>query len=537
MVSNGQDSRGKSKRGGKELKAKAAALPPEQNATAWAQRLGITDPRAMKAFIVDFLRLEPGYQGLPVPPPDASRCQLCRRKVFLDSKDKKECNGLCISGVKAKTILALRGQGKTIALGRTGGQHVTTYKTMSEHAREWHRRIGGGVDVQTFATFWASLPAEYRATTAPPSEGEPCPHCKKPIKFQRKMVWRGSTLSKTRMKSESTGGKLSEKCDGACNVQNGKGVVIILNAWTDAGHAFVELKDPAAAAPPTRPRRAAPKKKPPPAPSPAPPPVKVDLDACTLHVAEKEEEKRDVSPRPKSRPKARRATQAAPKDWFQAPTRQEALDAAADSEPRRQRTGSAWSASSEKAAPAPSTRGLVVVCVGLPGAGKSTFFQKHFEGVPGIVRCCQDVLKSRQRVIDAVDAALQRGDAVYVDRTNVNKEQRAHWTRLAKRHGARCVALEFRTPADLCAQRCEARENHEGGVDRTNRECRRIVRIMSDEFALCGNLHAIDATSTPDSLVDLRTGSARSGKTRASNMCTVLMRTTPRRRRSRRSRA
>ena len=71
----------------------------------------------------------------------------------------------------------------------------------------------------------------------------------------------------------------------------------------------------------------------------------------------------------------------------------------------------------------------------------------------------------------------------------------------AKRHGARCVALEFRTPltsarisaqhsvsrrdssVDLRtgAQRCEAREHHEGGVDRTNRECRRIVRIMSDE--------------------------------------------------------
>ena len=47
MVSNGQDSRGKSKRGGKELKAKAAALPPEQNATAWAQRLGIRDPEAL----------------------------------------------------------------------------------------------------------------------------------------------------------------------------------------------------------------------------------------------------------------------------------------------------------------------------------------------------------------------------------------------------------------------------------------------------------------------------------------------------------
>ena len=86
------------------------------------------------------------------------------------------------------------------------------------------------------------------------------------------------------------------------------------------------------------------------------------------------------------------------------------------------------------------------------------------------MRCCQDVLVSTARHRRG-RRALQRGDAAFVDRTNVNKEQRAHWTRLAKRHGARCVALEFRTPADLCAQRCEAREHHEGGVDRTNREC------------------------------------------------------------------
>ena len=255
----------------------------------------------------------------------------------------------------------------------------------------------------------------------------------------RKVVWRGDNEARSRIKKD--GKNLWDKqCDGPCN---DKARAIILRSWIEAGHEFVELEDASAAAPRQPPRRAAPKKKPrAPAPAPAPPPAEVDLDACTLHVAEKEEEKRDASPRPKSRPKARRATQAAPKDWFQAPTRQEALDAAsaaADSEPRRQRTGSAWSASSEKAAPAPSTRDLVVVCVGLPGAGKSTFFQKHFAAVPGIVRCCQDVLKSRQRVIDAVDAALQRGDATYVDRTNVNKEQRAHWVRLAKRHGARCV--------------------------------------------------------------------------------------------------
>lgn len=485
------DARGKSKRGGRELKHTVSKLTPEQNAGAWAQRLSITEPKAMKAFIMDFLRLEPGYKCLPVPPSDSTRCAICRRKVFLDSRNKAECNGLCTAGVKAKTVLALRGQGKTWSGGKAGVEHVTTYSAVSMHAREWHQRIGGGVDVQTFAAFWAALPAEHRATVPPAPEGVSCPHCRKPTKLMRKVFFR-ATHDRSRTKKD--GGNLWDKqCDGSCN---GKGVVIILRAWTDAGHAFVELEDKTPAAAPRRPpHRAAPKKQE--RPAPVVPPVEVDLEQCTLH--EKEEEKQEVSPRPKPRPKARRATQAAPKDWFQAPTRQEALDeassaSAAVGEARagRTRTASAWSASSadgaapassaDGAAPAPSTRGLVIVCVGLPGAGKSTFFQTHFAGVGSIIRCSQDVLKSRQRVIAAVDAALQRGDAVFVDRTNVDKTQRAHWVKLAKKHGARCVALEFRTPADLCAQRCEGRENHEGGLDRRNRECRRIVRMMSSEF-------------------------------------------------------
>ena len=200
-----------------------------------------------------------------MPQTDGSRCQICRRKVFLDSHNKFECNGLCISGVKAKTILALRGQGKTVSLGRTGGQHVTTYTAMSEHAREWHRRIGGGVDVQTFATFWASLPAEHRAVTAPAPEGELCPHCKKPVRLMRKVVWRGDNEARSRIKKD--GKNLWDKqCDGPCN---DKARAIILRSWIEAGHEFVELEDTSAAAPrKPPPRRAAPKKKPAPAPAP-----------------------------------------------------------------------------------------------------------------------------------------------------------------------------------------------------------------------------------------------------------------------------
>ena len=40
-----------------------------------------------------------------------------------------------------------------------------------------------------------------------------------------------------------------------------------------------------------------------------------------------------------------------------------------------------------------TTKGLVIVAVGLPGAGKSRFHEKF---LPDAVRCCQDLLKRRE---------------------------------------------------------------------------------------------------------------------------------------------
>ena len=168
--------------------------------------------------------------------------------------------------------------------------------------------------------------------------------------------WRGDNEARSRIKKDGKNPR-DKQCDGPCATDKAR--AIILRSWIEAGHEFVELETrPPRAAPAAAPRRAqeeAPRRRP---PAPAPPPAEVDLDACTLHVAEKEEEKRDVSPRPQSR-LGRGAPRSRAQGWFQAPTRRGARRRA-DSEPRRQRTGSAWSASSERAAPAPSTRGLVV---------------------------------------------------------------------------------------------------------------------------------------------------------------------------------
>ena len=127
--------------------------------------------------------------------------------------------------------------------------------------------------------------------------------------------------------------------------------------------------------------------------------------------------------------------------------------------------------------------GLCLVAVGLPGSGKSRFFELHLEGTGAAVRCCQDVLKKPEKVQAAVKEALAAGDVAYVDRTNYNAPQRAHWVQLARRRGAAVVVLRFRTATDVCAQRCAARRNHEGGLDARNpAQCARVVNMLQGKF-------------------------------------------------------
>ena len=60
------------------------------------------------------------------------------------------------------------------------------------------------------------------------------------------------------------------------------------------------------------------------------------------------------------------------------------------------------------------SKGLVIVAVGLPGAGKSRFHEKF---LPDAVRCCQDLLKRREKVEALVEETVRAGKVAYARRS------------------------------------------------------------------------------------------------------------------------
>uniref|UniRef100_A0A671TKY6 Polynucleotide kinase 3'-phosphatase n=1 Tax=Sparus aurata TaxID=8175 RepID=A0A671TKY6_SPAAU len=84
----------------------------------------------------------------------------------------------------------------------------------------------------------------------------------------------------------------------------------------------------------------------------------------------------------------------------------------------------------------------VIVAVGFPASGKSTFFHTHV--IPkGYVYVNRDTLGSWQNCVSACERALKEGRSVAVDNTNPDPESRKRYVDVAKAAGVPCRCFQF----------------------------------------------------------------------------------------------
>lgn len=124
-------------------------------------------------------------------------------------------------------------------------------------------------------------------------------------------------------------------------------------------------------------------------------------------------------------------------------------------------------------APAPvaqrAPKGVVVLAIGLPGSGKSSWFKRH-----NVVPLSSDMVRSllfddvrEQRFQDLVFSNLRsmlkarliaKRPMNYVDATNLTPQERQHWIKLAKDYGYEVHAVFFDVPLEVCIERHQRRD-------------------------------------------------------------------------------
>lgn len=102
----------------------------------------------------------------------------------------------------------------------------------------------------------------------------------------------------------------------------------------------------------------------------------------------------------------------------------------------------------------------VVLFVGIPGSGKSTFFRARFAETHVLVSkdLWPNARHRDRRQARVIDEALAAERSLVVDNTNPTREERAAVIEAARRHGARVVGYYFATPLADALSRNARRE-------------------------------------------------------------------------------
>jgi predicted kinase len=105
----------------------------------------------------------------------------------------------------------------------------------------------------------------------------------------------------------------------------------------------------------------------------------------------------------------------------------------------------------------------VVILIGLPASGKSTFFRERFAATHDHVSrdLMRHVARPHARQQQLVAASLSAGRPVVVDNTNPSRSGRAAIVGLARQYGVPAIAYYFESAASDALRRNRNREGRE----------------------------------------------------------------------------
>ena len=98
----------------------------------------------------------------------------------------------------------------------------------------------------------------------------------------------------------------------------------------------------------------------------------------------------------------------------------------------------------------------LVIFIGLPASGKSTYYLQHFAATH--LHVSKDLLPRGARQEPLIEKALAAGQSVVVDNTNPSPAARAPLIALGRRHGARIAGYFFEVDVKTALVRNRLRE-------------------------------------------------------------------------------